>query len=128
MVWSFGRAKGTSLITTLFGVNEISVDDVMKRLADGEKLHLLDTRDEGSWEKGHVRGAEHMPDSTIRLYIRKRIPDLDAEIVVYCAIGFYSLFTVDKLQKMGYSRVYSMSGGYSAWKDSDYPTIIEYDD
>jgi rhodanese-related sulfurtransferase len=50
------------------------------------------------------------------------IPDTGAEIVLYCGGGFRSALAADNLQKMGYSRVASMDGGFRAWKDSGFPT------
>jgi sulfur-carrier protein adenylyltransferase/sulfurtransferase len=127
MSWSSARSKGTNLISSLFGIREIGIDEVMRKLNNGEHFCFIDTRDESSWERGHVKGAEHMPDSTIRLAIKEKIPDYETEIVLYCDIGICSLFTTEKLRKLGYRNVYSMAGGYYAWKKAEYPVIIEED-
>jgi rhodanese-related sulfurtransferase len=125
MSWTFARSTKKSLISSLFGIKEIEVDEVMRKISSGDRVFLIDIRDESDWEQGHASGAMHLPDSTIRLDIKGSIPDLDAVIVLYCDIGVCSLFTTDKLQKMGYTNIFSMSGGFSAWRGAGYPVDVE---
>jgi rhodanese-related sulfurtransferase len=49
------------------------------------------------------------------------IADVDAEIVVYCGGGYRSAMVADNLQKMGYSNVISMDGGWRGWTEAGYP-------
>ncbi|HIJ23928.1 MAG TPA: sulfurtransferase, partial [Gammaproteobacteria bacterium] len=42
--------------------------------------------------------------------------------ILYCGGGFRSALAADNLQKMGYSNVSSMDGGYSGWVKAGYPT------
>ena len=44
--------------------------------------------------------------------------NLDEELILYCGGGYRSALAADNLQKMGYSRVYSMAGGYRGWKEA----------
>jgi rhodanese-related sulfurtransferase len=46
------------------------------------------------------------------------VPDKSTELILYCGGGFRSALAADALQTMGYTNVYSMAGGWKAWKDS----------
>src|SRR5271169_3235574 len=89
-------------------VREISVAEVRARLERGDRFELVDVREDGEWAAGHVRGARHMGRGVIERDIEKVIPDVGAEIVLYCGGGFRSALSADSLQQMGYTRVLSM--------------------
>jgi rhodanese-related sulfurtransferase len=102
-------------------VKECTVDDVKKRLDRGEKLTLIDTREESEFAAGHLPGALHLSKGVIERDIEKKVPDKSAPIVLYCGGGFRSALAAESLQKMGYRRVISMDGGIKAWRDAGYP-------
>ena len=49
--------------------------------------------------------------------IEVKVPDIDKEIILYCGGGFRSVLAAENLQKMGYTNVHSMDGGFRAWKE-----------
>jgi rhodanese-related sulfurtransferase len=51
-----------------------------------------------------------------------QIPNKDAELILYCGGGYRSALAADNLQKMGYTNVRSMAGGWSAWQEAEAPT------
>jgi len=104
------------------GVKETDVATVKKRLEKGEKLLLIDVREDNEWDRGHIKGARHLGRGIIERDIVKEIPDKNAEIVLYCGGGFRSALSADNLQKMGYANVWSMDGGWRGWLDSGGPT------
>ena len=55
-------------------------------------------------------------------FIEATIPDLHADIVLYCGGGYRSALAADNLQRMGYTNVTSMDGGWRAWTESGFPT------
>jgi rhodanese-related sulfurtransferase len=101
-------------------VREVSVDETRRKL-DSRKATVLDVREESEWNAGHVRGAEHLGKGIIERDIEAKVPDKNAEIILYCGGGFRSALSADNLQKMGYSNVYSMAGGWRAWQESGGP-------
>ena len=103
-------------------VREINAGEVKRRLDAGEKFRLIDVREDHEWNQGHAAGAEHLGRGIIERDIEKTAPDKDAEIVLYCGGGFRSALAADNLQKMGYTNVLSMAGGWTAWKEADAPT------
>jgi rhodanese-related sulfurtransferase len=102
-------------------VRETTTQDVKKRLDKGEKLNLVDVREESEWGKGHLPGAKHLGKGVIERDIETTIPDKDAEIILYCGGGFRSALSADNLQKMGYKNVKSMDGGWRDWTERGYP-------
>jgi rhodanese-related sulfurtransferase len=102
-------------------VKEASHTDIKKRQDAGEKMILVDTREDNEWAKGHVPGAIHLGRGVIERDIEKTIPDHNAPIVLYCGGGFRSALAADNLQKMGYTNVISMDGGWRGWTESNFP-------
>jgi rhodanese-related sulfurtransferase len=102
-------------------VRELTVDDVKKRLDRGDKFLLIDVREESEWAKGHLPGAVHLGKGIIERDVEERVPDTGAEMVLYCGGGYRSALAADNLQKMGYTHVWSMDGGYRDWKEKGYP-------
>jgi rhodanese-related sulfurtransferase len=103
-------------------IKESNVADVKRRLDAGEKLVLIDVREESEWARGHLPGAIHMGKGIIERDIEQRLPDAGTKVVLYCGGGFRSALAADNLQKMGYTNVESMDGGWRGWLDAGLPT------
>lgn len=103
-------------------VKETNVQDVKKRMDAGEKMILVDVREESEWANGHLPGAIHLGKGIIERDIEARVPDTSAKLVLYCGGGFRSALSADNLQKMGYTNVESMDGGWKGWIGAGYPT------
>lgn len=99
-----------------YGVVEISRHDVGKKIINEENVHLVDIREDNEWEKGHICGAIHLGRGVMERDIWKTVKDADAEIVLYCAGGNRSVLAAESLQRMGFTNVKSMTGGYNDWK------------
>ncbi len=106
-------------------VRETNVEAVKKKMDRGEKFILVDTREESEFAKDHLPGAIHLGKGTIERDIEARVPDLNAELVLYCGGGFRSALAADNLQKMGYKNVISMDGGIRDWREKAYPLTKE---
>jgi rhodanese-related sulfurtransferase len=102
-------------------VRETTVDEVKARLDRGEPLLLVDVREESEWARGHLPGAIHLGKGILERDVEQRIPHPDTEIILYCGGGFRSALAADNLQKMGYTRVLSMDGGFRGWRERGYP-------
>jgi rhodanese-related sulfurtransferase len=103
-------------------VKETNVADVKRRMDAGEQFVLIDVREESEWARGHLPGAIHLGKGIIERDIEQRVPEIGTKLVLYCGGGFRSALTADNLQKMGYSNVESMDGGWKGWIDAGYPT------
>lgn len=94
-----------------------------KRLDSGEKFVLVDTREDSEWARGHLPGAIHLCRGHIERDIENTVPNKDATVVLYCGGGFRSALAAESLQKMGYSNVVSMDGGWRDWTESGFPIV-----
>jgi rhodanese-related sulfurtransferase len=94
---------------------------VKRRSEAGEKFLLVDVREDNEWAKGHVPGAVHLGRGIIERDIEQRIPDTNAKLILYCGGGFRSALVAENLQKMGYTGVESMDGGWKGWLEAGLP-------
>src|ERR1700684_4022566 len=106
-------------------VRETNVEEVKKKIDKGDKFVLVDVREESEYAKDHLPGAIHLGKGIIERDIEARVPDLNAEIVLYCGGGFRSALATDNLQKMGYKNVISMDGGIRDSRERGYPLTKE---
>jgi rhodanese-related sulfurtransferase len=102
-------------------VKEYTVDDVKRRLDAGETFALVDVREESEYAAGHLPGAVHMSKGVIERDVETKVPDPSAPLVLYCGGGYRSALAADNLQKMGYTNVISMDGGWRGWAAKGYP-------
>jgi len=98
-------------------VKEIDADAVHEK----KTRRLIDVREDDEWRAGHIKGAEHIGKGVIERDIVQKVPDKDEELILYCGGGYRSVLAADALQKMGYRRVSSMTGGWKAWLAKGYP-------
>lgn len=104
-------------------IREVTVEETRARLASGGgAVRLIDVREDNEWTAGHATGAEHIGRGIIERDIEALVPDKDAEMILYCGGGYRSALAADALQNMGYTNVFSMAGGWKAWKDANAPT------
>ncbi len=103
-------------------VLECTVCDVHLRMDQGEKLLLIDVREESEFAAGHIPGAIHVSKGVIERDIETIVPDPNKEILLYCGGGFRSALSAENLQRMGYKNVVSVDGGWRAWTEAKYPS------
>jgi rhodanese-related sulfurtransferase len=101
-------------------VREVSVEETIKAV-NGGSARLIDVREDREWDESHAKGADHLSKGTIERDIEKVVPDKDSELILYCGGGFRAALAADNLQKMGYTNVASMAGGWRAWVEANAP-------
>lgn len=102
-------------------VKEVTVQEVSERLKRGETLQLVDVREKSEWMQGHAANAVHLSKGVIERDVEKRFPDTNTELVLYCGGGSRSALAADNLQKMGYTKVRSLIGGFRSWREAGCP-------
>ena len=100
-------------------VRELSVEEAQARMKHGAKL--IDVREDNEFAAGHAAGAKHLGRGIIERDIVQTFPEKDTELILYCGGGYRSALSADMLQKMGYTNVSSMAGGWKAWKEAEAP-------
>jgi rhodanese-related sulfurtransferase len=102
-------------------VREIDIQEYKRLREIGEAGQLIDVREDAEWQAAHATGAIHLSKGVIERDIEKTIPDKNANLVLYCGGGFRSALATDNLQKMGYTNVISLDGGWRAIEASGLP-------
>ena len=102
-------------------INEVTVAETCDRLKENPNAKLIDVREDDEWGAAHAEGAIHLGKGIIERDIETKIPDTGAEMVLYCGGGYRSALAADNLQKMGYTNVISMDGGFRGWKEAGNP-------
>lgn len=106
-------------------VKETNVAEVQRRMNAGEKFLLVDVREDMEWSKGHLPGAVHMGRGIIERDIERDVPDQNTKMILYCGGGFRSALVAESIQKMGYTNVESMDGGWRGWLAAGLPTVTD---
>ncbi len=102
-------------------VREVSVAETQARLQQNAQAKLIDVREDKEWEAAHAAGATHLGKGIIERDIETTVPDKDTELILYCGGGYRSALAADVLQKMGYTNVFSLAGGWRAWQEAGGP-------
>jgi len=101
-------------------IASISVSDA-KALFDKGGITFLDCREPKEYKSGHVPGAVNVPRGLLEFKIAKKIPDKNAQIIMYCKSGGRGCLACESIGKMGYKNVKNMDGGWKAWAKAGYP-------
>ncbi|RME78656.1 MAG: molybdopterin-synthase adenylyltransferase MoeB [Chloroflexi bacterium] len=102
-------------------IPEIDVHQLHDLLQKNPDLVLVDVRETDEWAQGRIEGSLHITRGFLELQIETYVPDRDRPVALLCAGGVRSLLAARDLQQMGYRRVVSVAGGFSAWKNAGYP-------
>ena len=103
------------------GIREISPEEARQRLAANPAALLVDVREESEWAAGHAEGAIALGRGILERDIEARVPDRATELILYCGGGYRSALAAESLQRMGYTRVWSLAGGYRAITAAAWP-------
>lgn len=102
-------------------IREIDIDQYKQLRESGEAGQLVDVREDHEWQAAHAAGAIHLSKGVIERDIETTFPDRSTKLVLYCGGGYRSALATDNLQKMGYTNVISLDGGWRAIEASGLP-------
>lgn len=103
-------------------IREVTVEDFTQGRIHPEHV-LIDVREESEWQKAHAAAAIHLSRGVIEREIETAVPDPATPIVCYCAGGNRSAFVAESLQRMGYTNVVSLAGGFKEWEKARLPIV-----
>lgn len=103
-------------------IREMDAPTLLRRIQEQASFRLIDVREAQEYAAGRIPGAEHSCKGIIERDIETTVPDTATEIVLYCGGGFRSALAADSLQKMGYTKVWSLAGGWRDWLAAGHPT------
>ena len=90
--------------------HKITAEEAKARMDSGDTIVILDVRTQEEYDAGHIPGAILVPNETIADKQPALLPDLDAEILVYCRSGNRSAQAANKLIAIGYTNVVDFGG------------------
>jgi rhodanese-related sulfurtransferase len=110
-------------------VEEITVEEAKEAWDKGEIGVVLDVREPGEWQRGHIPGAVHVPRGLLEFQADSSYPaanpnlveNKDQKIVVHCAKGLRAVLAADTLKKLGYTNVVALKGGLDDWAAHGWP-------
>ena len=102
-------------------VREVTVAEARARLAANPKAVLIDVREESEWAAGHAVEAQHLGKGILERDLETRFPEPGTELILYCGGGFRSALSADVAQRMGYTAVFSLAGGFRAMNEAGWP-------
>lgn len=102
-------------------VTEITPEEVAEKLVRKEDFQVIDVRENEEFENAHLPTAIHLSKGVIERDIEEKIDGYDQELVLYCGGGYRSALASDNLQKMGYTNIKSMAGGWEEWEEKNFP-------
>ncbi len=98
----------------------ISVADTALMLSNDE-LVVVDIRDANTFASGHIPGAEHLSNENLPRFLNEK--DYEQPIIVVCYHGISSQSAANYLVQQGFEDVYSMDGGFEAWRQTQSDNI-----
>lgn len=102
-------------------IKEVSVAEARARVEQNPKAILVDIREDSEWANGHATQAIHLGKGILERDIEETVPDKNAEIILYCGGGYRSALSAEMAQRMGYTNVASMMGGYKGMVAAGWP-------
>ena len=92
------------------------------RLDAGEYLCLIDARERHEFSLAHIAGAQWCAPELLASQIARVAPTLYVPLVLYCSRGEAATLSVPILQRLGYTHVFVIQGGFLAWCAAGLPT------
>lgn len=114
-------------------ITEISADELLKMQGENTDILVVDVREPGEFIHGHIKHAMLVPRGILEAAADVQYPKSnevlrdarDRSVLVYCATGGRSAMAAKTLQDMGYGKVYSLAGGFTAWEQAGKPIFRE---
>ncbi len=99
-------------------VETLTASEIAELLSHGAEV--VDVRDPDEWAAGHIPGARLVPLDELRADVEAALPRHDS-IVFVCARGVRSLSAAKLAARFGYTHVYNLDGGTTAWAKAGLP-------
>jgi len=100
---------------------QISVDELERRIKEGATKQLLDVRKPGEWTSGHIKQAVHIPLNKLSENVARLDPE--KEITAICAGGYRSSAATSVLEQQGFLRITNVVGGMNAWTKANLDVV-----
>jgi rhodanese-related sulfurtransferase len=102
--------------------NSITVQAVKAKLDAGEKIFVLDVREENEFAAGHITGAVNVPIRTLSKNLDK-MPAKDIPVVLVCKSGMRAAYVTMTLNVLGWTSVKDIAFGMTEWEKQGYLVV-----
>ena len=104
-------------------IGEISREGLWQKIQRGDEFVLIDALAPISYAAAHLPGAISMPPEFVSARAKRRIPNPNTEVVVYCtnATCDASVVVANRLVELGYQNVHHYAGGKADWVEAGLP-------
>jgi len=93
------------------------------RMINHDDAVVLDVREDGEYQNGHIINALHIPQSHLKTRLKELEKYRDKAIIVSCRSGSRSGQACALLKKEGFESVYNLAGGVMAWQSASLPLV-----
>ncbi len=109
------------------GIKEVPISELEQQRA--HQIVIIDVREPQEYAQGFVPGAINLPRGILETSLTE-LPQVkgaespleelaERELYLYCRSGARSALATESLMRMGFDKVYSVDGGFEAWKKAD---------
>ncbi|MFT4807593.1 MAG: thiosulfate sulfurtransferase [Paraglaciecola sp.] len=91
----------------------ISVQETQQKLSEGV-VQIVDIRDDDAFASGHIKDSTHLTNGSLHSFMSD--VDFDTPVIVCCYHGISSQQAAQFLIHQGFEEVYSLDGGFEAWR------------
>lgn len=115
---------GLLIMTTvrgrLLGFKELKPAEVVQLMNRDEPL-LLDVREVGEYQGGHIQGAVHIPEAELEGRVSEVEDWREKPVLIICRSGQRSAKAASALKRQGFTQLYKLDGGMMAWQSANLP-------
>lgn len=104
-------------------IKEIDIETYLEMKVSQTPHILIDVREQDEWSVGRLPDAVYFGKGIIERDIETQYPDKQTTLVLYCGGGYRSALSAENLQKMGYTNVINLDGGYRRWNELGYEVV-----
>ena len=118
-VLAYSQLQGKD--SPIFEYGDVTVEQAKQLIEEKSNLVILDVRTVSEYDDSHIEGALNIPVQEIE----GRLDELakNDEILVYCRTGNRSFTAIEIMNAEGFTKIYHMNHGITAWIDADYPVV-----
>lgn len=97
------------------GLQQIDASTLREKMRRRKKLKIVDVREPYEFQSGHIPGAVNLPLGRLAFVAKNELKP-EEEIVLVCRSGNRSMVAARRLHKMGYTKLYNLTGGMLMWE------------
>lgn len=105
------------------GQTKLTAEQLEALIAQDKSVQLIDVRTPGEIAQGYIKGSLHFDYSSPDFTKQLNTLDKSKPVAVYCAVGGRSGKTAQKLNEMGFKKIYDFPGGMTEWKAKQKPIV-----